>query len=218
MHAHFDILCFVLYVRLFWRTVGRCVFYACSVLLCAFFTLYQDLGGKRMKKVIMCIVSMLICVCFMLSGCTSGDNGKAPTEASTQAQTQVPTEAPTEKELDFNEAIANCVDNFKTNNLEDVYDCSYSIFDRFQVSADGRSMSIACGNSWDITLKQVLAAVECMNLELGFSNSLNSKIEMTRAIDGAQSEENDLVEVTWSYSSKSGLTVIYDKKCAKNKQ
>ena len=37
MHAHFDILCFVLYFRLFWRTVEPCVFYAYGVLLYAFF-------------------------------------------------------------------------------------------------------------------------------------------------------------------------------------
>lgn len=37
-------------------------------------------------------------------------------------------------------------------------------------------------------------------------------MKMTRAIDGAQTDENEHFKVTWTYHPDEGLNVIYEKK------
>lgn len=166
-----------------------------------------------MKKMIMCLVVALLSGCFVLAGCTSSEGENTQTQATTETTTETPTEAPTEKELDFYAVIKECKDDFAGNtSLQNEYGGSDYIFEAFDVSADGRSMSIKCKNSWDSTQRHVMAAVTYMNYKLGFGESLDTKMSMTRAIDGVQTDENDLVKVTWTYHPDSGITVIYEKK------
>lgn len=54
--------------------------------------------------------------------------------------------------------------------------------------------------------------VKKLNKELGFSESLNSKMLKTRALDGTLSDENDNVKVTWTYHPDKGLNVTYELK------
>lgn len=46
---------------------------------------------------------------------------------------------------------------------------------------------------------------------LGFKESLNEKMETTRAMDGKQDETAGNIQVTWSYHPDKGLEVMYEK-------
>lgn len=54
--------------------------------------------------------------------------------------------------------------------------------------------------------------VKALNKELGFNESLNSKMLKTRALDGTLSDENDNIKVTWTYHPDRGLNVTYELK------
>lgn len=162
-----------------------------------------------MKRTMLLGMVLMLMICVLLSACSTNNT---PTEAQTEALTEAPTEAPTEPEIDFEKSISNCKRNFGTYGYGEENNANNGIFDDFTVSSDGRSMSISCGNSWSITLKQVSTAVRCMNNELGFGDSLYEKMSMTRAIDGMQTDENDKIKVSWNYHPDSGLSVIYEKK------
>ncbi len=165
-----------------------------------------------MKKQFL-IPIMAIMITMSLSACgNQNQNNESQTEPITETTTEVITEAPTEKELDFYEIKSACKSNYGTYGVADESRWNEDIIDRFSISSDGQSMSIECNNSWDSTKSIVFTAVQCMNKELGFGTSLNSKMSMTRAIDGMQTDENDKVKVSWNYHPKNGLTVIYEKK------
>ena len=52
-------------------------------------------------------------------------------------------------------------------------------------------------------------SIKSINIELGFSESLQAKMESTNSLSGRQSESNDKYEVSWTYHPDNGLEVIY---------
>lgn len=54
------------------------------------------------------------------------------------------------------------------------------------------------------------SAVERINTELGFSDSVYKKMTETRSLDGRLTEENDNYKVSWTYHPDSGLEVLYE--------
>ena len=59
---------------------------------------------------------------------------------------------------------------------------------------------------------RALEAIQYANKELGFSDSLYSRMMKTTWIMGRQSEENDDYRVSWTYSPYDGLEVTYKRK------
>ena len=57
--------------------------------------------------------------------------------------------------------------------------------------------------------KVELTLKEYEDLVQGTAEALNSKMNKTRALDGTMSEENNKVEVSWTYHPDDGLEVIY---------
>ncbi len=60
-------------------------------------------------------------------------------------------------------------------------------------------------------LKDTLGALKYINKELGFTPALYEKMVNTTSEMGVQIDSNSKFEVTWTYSSESGLYVIYER-------
>ena len=60
--------------------------------------------------------------------------------------------------------------------------------------------------------ERALEAIKYANEELGFNNSVYSRMIRTSALMGRQSEENDKYKVSWTYHPNDGLEVTYEKK------
>ena len=56
---------------------------------------------------------------------------------------------------------------------------------------------------------EAMDAIEKVNRELGFNDSVAQEMQQTRSIDGRQSASNDDYEITWSYHPDNGLEVLY---------
>lgn len=80
------------------------------------------------------------------------------------------------------------------------------------VSDDGTFLSID-DNPYDIDdfySEEADDAIQSINKELGFSDSLWNKMCKTTANDGKQTDSNDKVTVTWKYHPDRGLSVTYE--------
>ena len=55
-------------------------------------------------------------------------------------------------------------------------------------------------------------AIEVLNREMGFSDSLLERMGGTRALDGTQTSDNKVVDVSWTYHPDKGLRVVYSLK------
>ncbi len=64
----------------------------------------------------------------------------------------------------------------------------------------------------DSTQKNTLEAIRYANKELGFNDSVYSKMLNTSALMGRQTEENAKYKVSWTYHPDDGLEVTYEKK------
>ena len=62
------------------------------------------------------------------------------------------------------------------------------------------------------TQKNALEAIKYANKDLGFNDSVYSKMLKTSALMGRQSEETDKYKVSWTYHPDDGLEVTYEKK------
>ncbi|RKI69367.1 hypothetical protein D7V91_05695 [bacterium 1xD42-67] len=60
--------------------------------------------------------------------------------------------------------------------------------------------------------ENALKAIQYANKELGFNDSVYSKMMKTTALMGRQSEETDKYKVSWTYHPDNGLEVTYEKK------
>lgn len=60
--------------------------------------------------------------------------------------------------------------------------------------------------------ENALKAIKYANEELGFNDSVYSKMMKTTALMGRQSEETDKYKVSWTYHPDNGLEVTYEKK------
>ena len=54
--------------------------------------------------------------------------------------------------------------------------------------------------------------VKAANKALGFTDSLEAKMNETRSIDGRRTESNDIATVSWTYHPDKGLEVLYELK------
>ena len=60
--------------------------------------------------------------------------------------------------------------------------------------------------------ENALKAIKYANEELGFNDSVYSKMMKTTALMGRQSEETDKYKVSWTYHPDNGLEVTYEQK------
>lgn len=88
-------------------------------------------------------------------------------------------------------------------------------------AADGSTLEIDTNpNDYDIdsslynaiAAQDALEGIKFVNQELGFRNSVYTKMLSTTALMGRQTEENNKFIVTWSYHPDKGLEVMYEKK------
>lgn len=63
----------------------------------------------------------------------------------------------------------------------------------------------------DLAWDDALGALKHINEELGFSPALYEKMTKTTEEMGVQTDSNKKFKVTWSYSSESGLYIIYER-------
>lgn len=114
--------------------------------------------------------------------------------------------------FDFNTVNANTMLDAKWQvdfkAMFPTYDGSIGV----EIASDGSYMELDT-NPYDLDdflLSSVNAKVEEANTKLGFSDSLYQKMLTTTALQGRQSDENDLVKVQWTYHPDKGLCVIYE--------
>lgn len=82
------------------------------------------------------------------------------------------------------------------------------------VAADGSYMTLDT-NPYDFddyVLSGMLDKIKKANSRLGFTDGLYQKMLSTSALQGRQTDENDLVTVQWTYHPDHGLEVIYEVK------
>ena len=79
------------------------------------------------------------------------------------------------------------------------------------IASDGSYMEIDTNPSDldDYSSEDAYQYILDANKEMGFPESLNKTMSKTRSIDGAQTDENDIVKVRWTYHPDKGLEVIY---------
>lgn len=82
------------------------------------------------------------------------------------------------------------------------------------VDSDGSYMKLDTNpyNIDDYVLSGMLDKIKKANSRLGFADSLYQKMLGTNALQGRQTDENDLVTVQWTYHPDNGLEVIYEVK------
>lgn len=150
-----------------------------------------------MKKAIQ-ILLLLSVLALVLSACNNTQETSNQKESEIFTTTEI-TEKPTEKTIDFNESISNLKKAYEDDELK------YSIDSVFVISSDGSSLIYQRKSEYDETSWKL---VESINDELGFSAALFEKMKSTRAIDGAQTDENDYVKGTWTYHPKKDLKLF----------
>ncbi len=151
------------------------------------------------------IFATLLVFCFSIAFSACSNAGQETATDTTAIETTVEiTEPPTEKVISFDEARDNCMEKYKDT------DYYYAIKNSFEISSESSSPTMYYrGNKY---ASSSVVVVDYMNQELGFSDALFEKMKMTRAIDGAQTDENEHFKVTWTYHPDEGLNVIYEKK------
>ncbi|MBQ9955140.1 MAG: zinc ribbon domain-containing protein [Eggerthellaceae bacterium] len=83
-----------------------------------------------------------------------------------------------------------------------------------EIAEDGSYMQLDT-NPLDIedeVLLDAWYAIERVNEELGFPDSVAAKMGETRSLDGMQEAETEDVRVTWTYHPDNGLEVMYELK------
>ncbi len=96
------------------------------------------------------------------------------------------------------------------NKMFSSYDGSLGV----ELSNDGSYLSLDSNpyDMDDLYLSSVLTKIQEANKKLGFSDSLYQKMLNTSALQGRQTDSNDLVTVEWTYHPDNGLEVIYEVK------
>lgn len=80
-----------------------------------------------------------------------------------------------------------------------------------EIASDGSYLTIDTNpddKSDYIEAEAILAIIE-VNEELGLPESVNNKMDSTRALDGMQTYEGDGIEVSWTYHPDNGLEIMY---------
>ncbi len=98
--------------------------------------------------------------------------------------------------------------------LHDIYDEVSANSAYCEVTSDGSTLIIDT-NPNDIDDYFSYTAFQCVkdvNKALGFTDALFTKMGQTRALDGTQFDENDKIEVSWTYHPNKGLYVVYSVK------
>ena len=117
-----------------------------------------------------------------------------------------------------NKKMAACTIKVKTPNFIDLYSDikneSWCI-----ISEDGNSMMLDTNPNnldkkylvlyYDV-YQEASKMIQNVNKELGFSDSVYQKMNHTTALQGRQTEENELYSVSWTYHPNNGLEVFYE--------
>ncbi len=110
--------------------------------------------------------------------------------------------------------VEKALPNF--NDLFSTEATSYNEIEEYiQISDDGTWMKYDSNPSnfdeWSVGAWS-LGFIEIANEELGLPSSVYQKMLETRSLDGRQSDETDVIEVSWTYHPDNGLEVMYEVK------
>ncbi len=103
-------------------------------------------------------------------------------------------------------------------NFQEIMDNSGCSVLNCDVAGDGSYLEVDT-NPYDIddyNTPGVYDIISQINLELGFTEALYTKMGKTRALDGTLTDENDLISVSWTYHPDNGFSVIYTIKNKEN--
>ena len=83
-----------------------------------------------------------------------------------------------------------------------------------EIGKDGSGMSLDTNpdnedDYFGVDSIEAMDAIEKVNRDLGFNDSVAQEMQQTRSIDGRQSASNDDYEITWSDHPDNGLEVLY---------
>ena len=102
--------------------------------------------------------------------------------------------------------------------LKEVYDNIKCNSTYCNVASDGSYLEVDT-NPYDIDdfySETAMDYIKEANIKLGFNESLYNKMGKTRALDGTLTDENDLIQVSWTYHPDNGLAVTYSIKNTQN--
>lgn len=173
-----------------------------------------------MKELLKRILSSAISVLLFASVFTSCNQS---TETSSELE-ETPTEesslssiAETESSIEISDESSE-ESSKKTVDFKEILDrvpTALPLENYCEVGYDGSYLKISTGKfsrMSDAERSILLQDIQTVNRYLYFSGSLYEKMENTRAIDGTQKDENDLVKVSWTYHPDNGLVILYEKK------
>ena len=109
------------------------------------------------------------------------------------------------KDTFFEDLITETLDLYPyTLGLAHALDGSYL---KYELNPNIPGFTTLGDRAWD----DALGALKHINKELGFTPALYEKMTKTTEEMGVQTDSNKKFEVTWSYSSESGLYIIYER-------
>lgn len=83
--------------------------------------------------------------------------------------------------------------------------------EKFRLGDEGNSVTVTGFGGTQAAVLTNIMAVMCVAGETDAPDTLTSKIEQTRPVDGKQSETWGDVEMSWSYDAKTGLSAIFER-------
>lgn len=150
-----------------------------------------------MKKGIIFLLIILV----VLSLCACGQSGSDKVEnASTVSSVDKVTEA--------KEKLKRAYELYGHEEWQ-----KYKTYKHAVLSEDGLSLQMD-SDPYDTNVYQyssdIISAIFAINEYLSLPNSLSTKMQSTRALDGMQSQDCGEFTVTWTYHPENGLNVIYE--------
>lgn len=114
-------------------------------------------------------------------------------------------------------ALCACDIKGETKNFNNMYS-DYSAKSWCTIGADGSYMRIDTNpkdktiylSDLNDTVEPAMEAIERVNKELGFGDSLMAKMNSTTWSQGQQTDSNDNYKVSWTYHPDKGLEVMYE--------
>lgn len=142
-----------------------------------------------MKKLLCLALVVILCMAFV--ACNSNSN-------NTTTQTSSVVDVTKERKDKLSDAYDSFCDSTK---------------DYAKLASDGLSLVIDSNpddRSYYQHSSDAIAAIVNVNDYLGLPESVNDKMESTRALDGMQTQDCGDYTVSWNYHPDNGLKVIYE--------
>lgn len=146
-----------------------------------------------MKKSIV----LLMIVAVLTAFCSCGET----------KQVEKPKKEEVKEVITFEKALENVKELSKDSDLSNIGNF-ISDKDYVYILSDGSGLRVDGSDYWS---KATTYTVSELNKQFGFKEVVLAKMDITRALDGTQSCENDDFKVTWTYHPDNGLNVIYEK-------